>query len=503
MEWGNIFKLQIRTAIAGIFNKSMQSLRLLRLLGSIPVVWLGLWLNAGAAPKALYDEYFVSLDPKLTRMHINACFNGPPPTLLRAGSGRARDFLLTTGFGNQPSGQNLSLARAGIEVQRLSAAGCLEYDVDFSQVRRQHDNSRRHTGNAHDMGTTAGHWLWLPESNKRPVRIRFSLPGDLAVSAPWRLIERQEHSALYEIDPDADTAGSRVYIGDFIEHDIEVTGARIRLAIMGRPSAHESEKIANWIRYGTEAMVALYGSYPLPEAQIVVFPIGPYHSAVPWGEVRREGGSVAKLYVDQTRPLSELIGDWTLVHELCHMMHPYLDMTGRWISEGFATYYQNVLQARVGTLTPERAWIKLHEGFQRGIQETETGKKLITVSANMRSNRNYMRVYWSGVALALKADWILRNTGRGSLDEVLKAFGQCCLEEHRTWTPEQFIGRLDELSDSNIFSTLYHEYAYSDRFPDLRDVYQSLGLVARGNKVAFSDDATGAPIRKSIMHYRQ
>ena len=137
------------------------------------------------------------------------------------------------------------------------------------------------------------------------------------------------------------------------------------------------------------------------------------------------------------------------------------------------------------------------------MEHVAIGKKLISVSANMRSNRNYMRVYWSGVALALKADWILRNTGRGSLDEVLKAFGQCCLDDHRTWTPEQFVGKLDELSDSNIFSTLYREYAYSDRFPDLRDVYQSLGLEARGNRLAFSEDAEGAPIRKLIMTDKQ
>ena len=57
---------------------------------------------------------------------------------------------------------------------------------------------------------------------------------------------------------------------------------------------------------------------------------------------------------------------WTGYHELAHLLIPYQGWGGAWFSEGLASYYQNILQARVGILTEQQMWQKLYEGFQRG-----------------------------------------------------------------------------------------------------------------------------------------
>ena len=50
-------------------------------------------------------------------------------------------------------------------------------------------------------------------------------------------------------------------------------------------------------------------------------------------------------------------------------MLPYITSRHRWMSEGFASYYQNILMARAESIhRRERAWKKLWDGFERGRQ---------------------------------------------------------------------------------------------------------------------------------------
>jgi predicted metalloprotease with PDZ domain len=446
-----------------------------------------------------HDEYRVQLDTERNLLMVVACFKTDSPDYLVAGSENAASLITSASLGQKPGQQALLINRARILLNPSAEEPCLNYQVDLKKLNRNSNSGRISINLGNTLNSQAGDWLWLPADKSRTIRVRFTLPKGFFSSAPWHLISRTETESMFEFNAQDDIEESRVLIGQFSQGDIHVEGARIRLAIVGKVSKAEINKLTKWVSYGAESIVALYGRYPLSDPQIVVFAIGPYDSAVPWGEVQRNGGCVANLYVDQTRPLNELVNDWTLIHELSHMIHPYLDMSGRWLTEGVATYYQNVLQARVGTFTEEKAWTKLHQGFQRGIKETKSGESLINISSNMRENRKYMRVYWSGVALVLKADTMLRIRSNSSLDVVLKKFQSCCLSPNRTWNPREYINKLDELSNTRIFSRLYEEYAFSDKFPDLDEVYELLGMIGTNKKLKFSADADPMKLRQSIM----
>lgn len=450
-----------------------------------------------------HDEYRVQLDTERNLLMVVACFKTDFPDSLVAGSTNASSLITSVSPGQKPGKKALLINRDRITLNPSAEESCVNYQVDLKKLINISNTGRINVNIGNTLSSMAGDWLWLPAGEARTVRLRFSLAEGFVSSAPWHLISRTKRDTVFEFSTNEAVTESRVYIGQFALRELQVKGANIRLVIMGKISTSEVDKLTEWIRYGAESIVALYGHYPLVDPQIVVFPIGPYDSAVPWGEVQREGGCVANLYVDQTRPLKELVGDWTLIHELSHMIHPYLDMSGRWLTEGIATYYQNVLQARVGTLTEKKAWLKLHQGFQRGIKETESGESLVNISSNMRENRMYMRVYWSGVAFALKVDVALRKNNNSSLDAVLEKFQGCCLSPNRTWSPREYINKLDELSNSKAFSELYEEYAYTDQFPGLNELYDLLGLVANKNRLSLSTNTDAKNLRQAIMGKRK
>jgi hypothetical protein len=257
-----------------------------------------------------------------------------------------------------------------------------------------------------------------------------------------------------------------------------------------------------WLREAALAVVGAYGRFPVPRVQVLIVPVQERRwgqdEAVPFGHVLRGGGPAIEFFVNTERPLKEYLLDWTAVHELSHLLHPLLVSEDSWLSEGFASYYQNILRARNGVLSRRAAWQKLHEGFQRGIKGTR-GLPLTEAAEQMHRNRAYMRVYWSGAAVALMADVWLRTNEHGSLDEALARFADCCLPAQRRWRGAEFMAKLDELMQTGIFTDLYTRYAQARTFPDLTREYELLGLNAEGKRLRLVT-AEHSPTREQITH---
>jgi hypothetical protein len=71
--------------------------------------------------------------------------------------------------------------------------------------------------------------------------------------------------------------------------------------------------------------------------------------------------------------VGELESDWVAIHELSHLWMPRLYPGDRWLSEGIATYLQEVLRARCGLQSRTKAWTRIKEGFDRG-RRSGTGR---------------------------------------------------------------------------------------------------------------------------------
>ena len=264
------------------------------------------------------------------------------------------------------------------------------------------------------------------------------------------------------------------------------------------PSPARAEDLHRWLAEAVRTTLSVAGQFPLADAQVKVEEIQSRDaSPVPWGQTSRRDGVAVLLYVRKDATLEELRADWTAVHELAHLFHPYLGTRGRWLAEGLASYYQNVLRARAGLLDEAEAWQHLDAGFGRGRAAT-TDVRLDTLG---RQRGSTMRIYWAGAAYWLEADLALRARG-SDLDAVLAQYARCCLRGTASAAPEAFAAELDRISGEDIFSDLYERHAAAREFPSLDAAYRQLGITSGGGRLQFSAQAEAARLRRAVMGRR-
>jgi hypothetical protein len=253
-----------------------------------------------------------------------------------------------------------------------------------------------------------------------------------------------------------------------------------------------------WVIHASNALKTVYGEFPVDYfiTQIKASKRG--LEPVPWGEVNRESPSEVVLVINKNASLKQLNDDWTIYHEFSHLLIPYDAGDERWLSEGLASYYQNILQARIGMFDEEKMWKKLFEGFERAKKQTNYSyQKLSYLSENMESNHNFMRIYWSGALYWLEADIALRQLNNPqSLDSALLKLRRCCFKDPLSAT--EIIHQLDALTNSKIFSRLFQTFSTSLRIPAYNTLLNSLGVQQKNGTISLSEAAVFSDLRKSI-----
>jgi len=446
-------------------------------------------------------QYVIRVAPDLEYLEAQICFPDRPPARLLASGPRTRAALQWVQIRDGERRRALDPGERSINLSGIKRGDCLRYRVELNTL-----SSTYRWGGGGISGkaviTDPDDWLWLPPAGRRTVEIRFLLPSGVDVSAPWELVPSATHDHTYHVPRRSTDWNARVAIGHMNRFELPMAGTTLRVSVLaGKPPANPGV-MRDWIESGARAITTLrFSLSSLPPIQVLIVPVGRADEPVPWGEVQRGGGEAVHLFIDQHRSRQAFVDDWTLVHEVAHLLHPRLPKTDAWLYEGLASYYQNVLRARASLLTPLAAWHKLHAGFLRGIRGTTDRQPLYRVSGNMGNNGRYMQIYWSGAAYALEVDSRLReqSAGHQSLDTVLGRFLDCCLPADRRWTGKEFVERLDALSETTLFSEAYERYRHLRRFPDLDHLYRNLGLKVANGGLQLDDSAPRAPIRRSIM----
>lgn len=270
--------------------------------------------------------------------------------------------------------------------------------------------------------------------------------------------------------------------------------SQLRIAVVGVDDPARVALLQRWAAEAARAIVPVAGRFPLDRARVEIRQRrGRGSGPVPWGQTSRRRTVSVLLYVREDATLAELRADWTAVHEFSHLFHPFLGREGRWMAEGLASYYQNVLRARAGLLTPADAWRRLDAGFGRGRRATTA----VPLSSAF-GHRGPMRIYWAGAAYWLQTDLALRRRG-GSLDVVLARYARCCLDGSARLSPLSFARALDRIDGHGLFEHLYREYAASTTFPDLAASYAALGLGTRNGRLVFDDAADKVRLRDAVM----
>ena len=269
----------------------------------------------------------------------------------------------------------------------------------------------------------------------------------------------------------------------------------LRVEVIDVDDPARVDMLQRWMKETADATKTSSGRFPLRSAYIRVLQNDSSDpSPVPWGQTRRRGEVGVLLYVRRDAGYEALRDDWTAVHELSHLFHPYLGESGRWLAEGLASYFQNTRRARAGMLGAEEAWERLDAGFRRGSTAT-SGTRL---DAMGRARGGTMRVYWAGAADWLEADLALRRSGT-TLDIVLDRYSRCCLDGASSVAPQDFIAELDRIAGGGALTQLYNRYAASRTFPALEGAYRTLGMTRTASGLRFSTNTEASRMRDAIM----
>jgi hypothetical protein len=444
----------------------------------------------GAMEPARADHagvYRVRPADDLSSVFVEARF---PPGVgaLRARDGDARRLQGLTGCKDE------ELGRRNDRILADAADGCLKYQYPL----RPRSGRRSPPVAAGVIVTAPSEWLFTPQlDDGSTIRIELSLPTAVEASVPWRRLGPD----TYELGRSPGSSTGSAIFGAIEVVELPLEGGRLDVALVDGPG-HELDrnKMLDWLRIAAGDVSGVGGVFPNPAVQVIVQPVtSRSRSPVPFGYVIRDGGEAVRFFVDPHRPLDDYLADWTATHEFSHLLLPYVRGSEKWVSEGFASYYQNVLLARRGAYSETEVWNRLDRSFEQaaGIRNPPRLSAL--------SERPFwevrMLIYWSGAAMALMADTRLRELteGRQSLDSVLARLAECCLPSGRVWRAEELFAKLDDLSPHPVFLDLYRSLSDSPGMPDLDPLYHDLGVVRNDGGIELVDGRRLADVRKAIM----
>lgn len=441
----------------------------------------------GATPPDSNLRYALEVAPGLGSVTVEAQF--PIATrALRARAAGADDLLSL----HDCAGQNLEYRLlAGGRLRLSRPAACVRYRALLRSADRGGvDESRV-------LLTNIRQWLWLPrQSLWQRVRVTVGLPSGMRASVPWH----ERVPGEFEFGPSPGSGDALALFGDFPQFTLSVAGHQLRVAVAAMDSAPAELKTwQSWLRVAAQDVVQVAGKFPNPDVQLLLVPGNETTagSPVPFGHVIRDMGEAVRFFVEPNRSLPAYLEDWTASHEFAHLLLPFVD--DKWVSEGFASYYQNTLLARRGAYSATQMWQRLTASFAKA--DAIADPPTLMGLQDEAFWRVRMLVYWSGAAIALLADARLRELSDGaeSLDSVLAQITECCLPSARSLTGAQFFQLLDTKTAHPVFTGLYQQFAHASGQPSVAALLLDLGVVQDAKEgIRLVDEAPLAWVRHGI-----
>jgi hypothetical protein len=444
-------------------------------------------------------HYTFSIDTALTRLSAQLCFEGTAPPRLVHGTAAAVAFVRTprqVSEAGQARLRPLTLARGHIELDGLAADSCIAYDVDIGAAL-EHDSLLLAYPGERALLASAELFLWRPVHRPAGLTasVRFVLPDGVSVSTPW-----PERGGAYALDESAFACRGQLVFGHFARESVAVPGTTLDAVVLDGFPEPARGLIGAWLATAGAVASLPSGAFPVERAQVIVVPTSPSPFPIHFGYTGRSGGASIVLFMPTDMDLDHFRADWIAIHEFSHLLHPFVGRDDAWLSEGLATYLQEVLRVRAGLLPQEQAWRRLYEGALRG---RETDQSLAYETRIMRVAGNYERVYWAGAAIALMADVELRRqtAGKVTLDTVLAGLtrGQ---RFNRAVSAHELLHVMDQIAGVPVFETTASRYMDGGGLPDLTELYRALGLVSSSGVLGMQDDAPLGWIRDAIMAER-
>jgi hypothetical protein len=438
-------------------------------------------------------DYSFAFDAELTVMTARACFRGGAPADFVSGlPGGAR--YLTAIWREHPGGRTpLPMDQGRARLDGLPRDACIGYAIDLAAASKPGSFHAQRRGAA--VVTNVALWLWRPTRWQRvgEMSARFALSPGARVLLPWpygRGAYRPDHSAF--------AFYGYALFGRFDVESIEAPGATLRAAVLEGFTASTRADIAAWLKTAARAAALPADRLASSDGVIAVVPTQGSDRPVRFGMAARGGGTSLLLLVSADASLGALERDWVAIHEFSHLLHPFVVRDDAWLSEGLATYYQEVLRVRAGLMPEAEAWRRMYEGARRG---RGAQGSLAQHSATMFQDGSFSMVYWAGASFALMADVELRHRTRGamSLDRVMIELARCCSRRTEPVTAREMVAELDRIAGVPVFAELMQRWVLGPDLPDLEALFARLGLQPGEDGVRIAGAGEDGWIREAIM----
>lgn len=438
------------------------------------------------APPAL--RYVVRSNAELTHLDVEVCFGGQDvPRVLIPGVASAAPALVGA---RDARGRQLPAPGGHIDLANIPPRSCIRYRVDLDAALSTSRVAGRWDG---DVMISAGVWLWRPPTlPDGRTTLRFDLPDGLRAAVPWPAFEHGE----YRLPPSAFRRPAFLALGRFEPLTFERAGAVVNVARLGAGWALEPPDVERWLARAIDGVARVQGRFPVDRLLVVIVPSE--GDDLRFGMVRRGGGDSVAFVVGRASSYDDLLRSWITWHELSHFQLPPMRQRDAWFYEGFATYYQEVLRARLGLQSAADAWRELVAGLERGARAGRRGASLESEAATMMRTGAFSHVYWAGTAFVLEADVALRMHA-SSLDQVVARSAPAFRSQDRLWTSAEVAALWDRTLERRVLRPMSARWAARIDFPDTGSLMRRLGVHVDADGIELRSDAELARERDAIM----
>lgn len=430
--------------------------------------------------------------------------DAPPPTL---------HYVLTVARA-QPLELAVSVAARGFEdvrwVPGLDAANrftsrlktgtqdgaaTASYVLDVDGLARRHSNPDVATRVEGGIIIHDGALLFRPEDCDTKTQVRLELSG-VDVHGPYT-----PDGKAFTLDGEQLDGGAYLLLGTGQRLPVEVPGSVVEASLVGPKTRASARALTAWVARSAQ-LVATFngGKMPFARTHLILVPIAGNSDSGVFGTTLRWGHGSIVLYLGADAEDAAFTGDWVAPHELFHLSNPYLWRRIPWFTEGFTTYFGDVIRARGGTRTPTDMWDNILSGFEHAC-DSQSLAGLRTASGQMRVLHNYLRVYWGGACAAFVMDVALRShtNNAQTLDSWYLALRKRSVEDGPL-TEDEIVTAFHAPFPKGHWAHAWVDAALDRRGSmDMPQLYKRLGILRDGEDIKLLDAAPWANVRRAIM----
>jgi hypothetical protein len=272
---------------------------------------------------------------------------------------------------------------------------------------------------------------------------------------------------------------------------VAVAGAAIRVDLRPGDFAIGAGPILEWVRRSASIVAAYYGRFPTTPLTLQLQPQS--GTGVQGGQTFGEGGAFMRVRVGRDVTPEQLRTDWVLVHEMTHLALPDSGSEHVWLSEGIATYVEGVARVQAGNRDEADVWAEELRAMPHGLPQAG--------DAGLDNTHTWGRTYWGGAMFCLLADVDIRERThlRFGLQDALRAVLRASGGLTTDWPIARVLRTADAAVGTTSLEDLYARMKDTPVAPDLKDLWQRLGVSPDGASVRLIDDAPLAAVRHAIM----